>query len=217
MTPDTLSNAKINTPFKISKILYTSNIDNIKTELTAPRLGADSNLEHLYLLDPSFSVIEKNNHNKTVRASVGHFNRIHNLIEFEKNVQIRISSNTKNVLLDADKLIVNNNDDIVTSPLGSYFQANNFHISSKKLTIKDFTKQQNKIIFEDGKIINPDTNEKLGSANKINYSLDSGILIMKGLAIIKDKNISVHADEIHYNPESKKIIKSINSKIINNS
>ena len=40
---------------------------------------------------------------------------------------------------------------------------------------------------------------------------------MKGSAVIKNKNISIHADEIHYNPEIKKIIKSINSKIINNS
>ena len=40
---------------------------------------------------------------------------------------------------------------------------------------------------------------------------------MKGLAIIKNKTLSVHADEIHYDPDRKKIIKSVNSKIINNS
>jgi LPS export ABC transporter protein LptC len=213
---NTVSHAEIETQLKIDKIIYSSNRGQIKTELTAPQLNVDSNFEHLYILDPSFSITEEKNH-KTISASAASFNKKNNLIEFKDNVQVRISSSFQNLLLDTDKLILNRDDDLITSNSNTYFRAKNFNISSRKLIIRDFSTDQNQIVFEDGKIINPNTNEKLGSASEINYSLDSGILIMKGLAIIKNKTLSVHADEIHYDPDRKKIIKSVNSKIINNS
>ena len=214
--PNTESYTEIETQLKIDKIIYSSNKDQIKTELTAPQLNVDSNFEHLYILDPSFSITEGGNH-KTINASAASFNKKNNLIKFEDNVLVKISSSFQNLLLDTDKLVLNRDDDLITSNSNTYFKANNFNISSRKLIIRDFSTDQNQILFGDGKIINPNTNEKLGSASEINYSLDSGILIMKGLAVIKNKTLSVHADEIHYDPEKKMIIKSVNSKIINNS
>ena len=214
--PNTVSHTEIETQLKIDKIIYFLNKDQIKTELTAPRLNVDSNFEHLYILDPSFSITEEKNH-KTISASAASFNKKNNLIEFEDNVQVKISSSFQNLLLNTDKLVLNRDHDLITSNSNTYFKANNFNISSRKLIIRDFSTDQNQILFGDGKIINPNTNEKLGSASEINYSLDSGILIMKGLAVIQNKTLSVHADEIHYDPDRKKIIKSVNSKIINNS
>ena len=214
--PNTESYTEIETQLKIEKIIYSSNKDQIKTELTAPQLNVDRNLEHLYISDPSFSIRENNGY-KTVTASSASFNNKNNLIEFDEKVQLRISSSFENLLLDTGNLILNRDDDLITSHTNTYFKASNFNISSRKFIIRDFSTDQNQIIFEDGKLLNPDTNEKLGSASEINYSLDSGILIMKGLAIIKNKTLSVHADEIHYDPDRKKIIKSVNSKIINNS
>ena len=214
--PNIESHTEIETQLKIDKIIYSSDKDQIKTELTAPQLNVDSNFEHLYILDPSFSITEGGSH-KTINASAASFNKKNNLIEFEDNVLVKISSSFQNLLLDTDKLVLNRDDDLITSNSNTYFKANNFNISSRKLIIRDFSTDQNQILFGDGKIINPNTNEKLGSASEINYSLDSGILIMKGLAVIKNKTLSVHADEIHYDPERKMIIKSVNSKIINNS
>ena len=214
--PNTVNQTEIKTQLKIDKIIYSSNRDQIKTELTAPQLNVDRNLEHLYISDPSFSIRENNSY-KTVTASSASFNNKNNLIEFDEKVQLRISSSFENLLLDTGNLILNRDDDLITSNTNTYFKASNFNISSRKFIIRDFSTDQNQIIFEDGKLLNPDTNEKLGSASEINYSLDSGILIMKGSAVIKNKALSIHADEIHYDPERKKIIKSVNSKIINNS
>ena len=214
--PNTVNQTEIKAQLKIDKIIYSSNRDQIKTELTAPQLNVDRNLEHLYISDPSFSIRENNSY-KTVTASSASFNNKNNLIEFDEKVQLRISSSFENLLLDTGNLILNRDDDLITSNTNTYFKASNFNISSRKFIIRDFSTDQNQIIFEDGKLLNPDTNEKLGSASEINYSLDSGILIMKGSAVIKNKALSIHADEIHYDPERKKIIKSVNSKIINNS
>ena len=214
--PNTVNQAGIKTQLKIDKIIYSSNRNKIKTELTAPQLNVDRNLEHLYISDPSFSIRENNSY-KTVTASSASFNNKNNLIEFDEKVQLRISSSFENLLLDTSNLILNRDDDLITSNTNTYFKASNFNISSRKFIIRDFSTDQNQIIFEDGKLLNPDTNEKLGSASEINYSLDSGILIMKGSAVINNKALSIHADEIHYDPERKKIIKSVNSKIINNS
>ena len=214
--PNTVNQTEIKTQLKIDKIIYSSNRDQIKTELTAPQLNVDHNLEHLYISDPSFSIRENNSY-KTVTASSASFNNKNNLIEFDEKVQLRISSSFENLLLDTGNLILNRDDDLITSNTNTYFKASNFNISSRKFIIRDFSTDQNRIIFEDGKLLNPDTNEKLGSASEINYSLDSGILIMKGSAVIKNKALSINADEIHYDPEKKKIIKSVNSKIINNS
>ena len=214
--PNTVIQTEIKTQLKIDKIIYSSNRDQIKTELTAPQLNVDRNLEHLYISDPSFSITENNSY-RTLTASSASFNNKNNLIEFDEKVQLRISSSFENLLLDTGNLILNREDDFITSNTNTYFKASNFNISSRKFIIRDFSTDQNQIIFEDGKLLNPDTNEKLGSASEINYSLNSGILIMKGSAVIKNKALSIHADEIHYDPERKKIIKSVNSKIINNS
>ena len=214
--PETANQAGIETQLKIDKIRYSSNENKIKTELAAPQLNVDTDLEKFYILDPSFSISEEKDY-KTINASAASFNKKNNLIVFEDNVQIKISSNSQSLLLDTTKLILNKEDDLVTAKTNTYFKSNNFNINSRELIIRDFSTDQNQIVFVDGKIINPDTSEKLGSASKINYSLDSGILIMKGLAVIKNKTLSVYADEIHYDPDNKKIIKSVNSTIINNS
>lgn len=214
--PETANQAGIETQLKIDKIRYSSNENKIKTELTAPQLNVDPDLEKFYILDPSFSITEEDDY-KTINASAASFNKKNNLIVFEDNVQIKISSNSQSLLLNTTKLILNKDDDLVTAKTNTYFKSNNFNINSRELIIRDFSTDQNQIVFVDGKIINPDTSEKLGSASKINYSLDSGILVMKGLAVIKNKTVSVYADEIHYDPDNKKIIKSVNSTIINNS
>ena len=214
--PETANQAGIETQLKIDKIRYSSNENKIKTELTAPQLNVDPDLEKFYILDPSFSITEENDY-KTINASAASFNKKNNLIVFEDNVQIKISSNSQSLLLNTTRLILNKDDDLVTAKTNTYFKSNNFNINSRELIIRDFSTDQNQIVFVDGKIINPDTSEKLGSASKINYSLDSGILVMKGLAVIKNKTLSVYADEIHYDPDNKKIIKSVNSTIINNS
>ena len=214
--PETANQAGIETQLKIDKIRYSSNENKIKTELAAPQLNVDPDLEKFYILDPSFSITEENDY-KTINASAASFNKKNNLILFEDNVQIKISSNSQSLILDTTKLILNKDDDLVTTKTNTYFKSNNFNINSRELIIRDFSTDQNQIVFVDGKIINPATSEKLGSASKINYSLDSGILIMKGLAVIKNKTLSVYADEIHYDPDNKKIIKSVNSTIINNS
>ena len=90
--PNNLIQAKINNPFKLSKITYRlNNIDHFsRTELTSTQLEADSKLEHFYILDPLFTVIEEDKPYKTIRASIGHFNRTSNLIEFEeiKNINL---------------------------------------------------------------------------------------------------------------------------------
>ena len=214
--PETANQAGIETQLKIDKIRYSSNENKIKTELTAPQLNVDPDLEKFYILDPSFSITEENDY-KTINASAASFNKKNNLIVFEDNVQIKISSNSQSLLLNTTRLILNKDDDLVTAKTNTNFKSNNFNINSRELIIRDFSTDQNQIVFVDGKIINPDTSEKLGSASKINYSLDSGILVMKGLAVIKNKTVSVYADEIHYDPDNKKIIKSVNSTIINNS
>ena len=214
--PEAANQAGVETQLKIDKIRYSANENKIETELAAPQLNVDPGLEKFYILDPLFSITEESDY-KTINASVASFNKKNNLIVFEDNVQIKISSNSQSLLLDTTKLILNKDDDLVTSKTNTYFKSNNFNINSSGLIIRDFSTDQNQIIFVDGKIINPDTSKKLGSASKINYSLDSGILIMKGLAVIKNKTLSVYADEIHYDPDNKKIIKSVNSTIINNS
>ena len=214
--PETANQARIETQLKIDKIRYSSNENKIKTELAAPQLNVDTDLEKFFILDPSFSISEENNY-KTINASAARFNKKNNLIVFEDDVQIKISSNSQSLLLNTARLILNKDDDLVTAKTNTYFKSNNFNINSRELIIRDFSTDQNQIVFVDGKIINPDTSEKLGSASKINYSLDSGILVMKGLAVIKNKTVSVYADEIHYDPDNKKILKSVNSTIINNS
>ena len=54
-----------------------------------------------------------------------------------------------------------------------------------------------------------------GEAKKIKYFINSDLVVMTGSALIKDKDITIEAEEIYLDVNLNKIIKSINSKIIN--
>ena len=77
--PETANQAGIETQLKIDKIRYSSNENKIKTELAAPQLNVDADLEKFYILDPSFSITEENDY-KTINASAASFNKKNNLI-----------------------------------------------------------------------------------------------------------------------------------------
>ena len=79
---------KINQSFELSQITVILNNQNhdVITELTAPRLDVDSSSEQLSILNPLLKVKEKNKSSKAIRASRGLYNRISNLLEFERNV-----------------------------------------------------------------------------------------------------------------------------------
>ena len=128
--PETANQARIETQLKIDKIRYSSNENKIKTELTAPQLNVDPDLEKFYILDPWFSITEENDY-KTINASAASFNKKNNLIVFEDNVQIKISSNSQSLLLNTTRLILNKDDDLVTAKTNTHFKSNNFNINSR--------------------------------------------------------------------------------------
>ena len=56
-----------------------------------------------------------------------------------------------------------------------------------------------------------------GYADEINYQYEEGLLILIGSAELTDRGMTIKASEIHYDLAANKIIKSLDSKLINNS
>ena len=55
-----------------------------------------------------------------------------------------------------------------------------------------------------------------GKANEIDLFLAKDLILMKGNAEFNEDNIKIISDEIHYDINQDRVLKSVNSKIINN-
>ena len=63
---------------------------------------------------------------------------------------------------------------------------------------------------------NPDSRVLKGKANKIKLSLSEELIVMEGNAVFYEDNMKIISDELHYDLNKDRILKSVNAKIINN-
>jgi len=55
-----------------------------------------------------------------------------------------------------------------------------------------------------------------GKADEVELFLAKDLILMKGNAEFNDDNMKIISDEIHYDLSQDRVLKSVNSKIINN-
>ena len=75
-----------------------------------------------------------------------------------------------------------------------------------------------RILFRNGEVnkINSSSRINKGKANKIEIFLAEDLLIMKGNVEFYEENSKIISDEIQYDLNKDRILKSLNAKIINN-
>ena len=64
--------------------------------------------------------------------------------------------------------------------------------------------------------VNSDSEILKGKANKIELFLSKDLMVMEGNAVFHEDNMKIISDELHYDLNKDRILKSVNAQIINN-
>ena len=196
-----------------------NNITKSKNLLTASRLNFLRE-DEFKLTNLNFNIIEENNSVKIIKSDLGQFLLNTNTIEFNSNVLFSMESENIDMSISSEFIIFDNNLHIIYSNSKTSFESELTKISSEGFKVLNNSLNKKQITFLKGRILDAGTQNNLkisGYADKINYQYEEDILILIGSAEITDRGMTIKASEIHYDLASNKIIKSLDSKLINNS
>ena len=196
-----------------------NDITKSKNLLTASRL-IFLRKEEFKLTNLSFKIIEENSSVKIIKSDLGQFLLNTNTIEFNSNVLFSMESENIDMSISSEFIIFDNNLHIIYSNSKTSFESELTKISSEGFKVLNNSLNKKQITFSKGTISDAGIKNNLkisGYADKINYQYEEDILILIGSAEITDRGMTIKASEIHYDLASNKIIKSLDSKLTNNS
>ena len=196
-----------------------NDITKSKNLLTASRL-IFLREDEFKLTNLSFKIIEENNSVKIIKSDLGQFLLNSNTIEFNSNVLFSMESENIDMSISSEFITFDNNLHIIYSNSKTSFESELTKISSEGFKVLNNSLNKKQITFLKGRILDAGTQNNLkisGYADKINYQYEEDILILIGSAEITDRGMTIKASEIHYDLASNKIIKSLDSKLTNNS
>lgn len=196
-----------------------NDITKSKNLLTASRL-IFLREDEFKLTNLSFNIIEENNSVKIIKSDLGQFLLNTNTIEFNSNVLFSMESENIDMSISSEFIIFDNNLHIIYSNSKTSFESELTKISSEGFKVLNNSLNKKQITFSKGTISDAGIQNNLkisGYADKINYQYEEDILILIGSAEITDRGMTIKASEIHYDLASNKIIKSLDSKLTNNS
>jgi len=196
-----------------------NDITKSKNLLTASSL-IFSREDEYKLINLSFKIIEENNSVKIIQSDLGQFLLNTNNIEFNNNVLFLMKSDNIDMSISSEFIIFDNNLHIIYSNSKTSFESELTKISSQGFKILNNSLNKKQITFTRGTISEAGSQNKQkisGYADEINYQYAKNLLILIGSAELTDRGITIKASEIHYDLAANKIIKSLDSKLINNS
>jgi len=220
------SNEKIINTFPVDSLININSLYwEIQNDITKSKnlLTASSLIflkeDEYKLTKLSFNIIEENSV-KIIKSDLGQFLLDTNIIEFNNNVLFSMNSKNIDMSISSEFIIFDNNLHIIYSNSKTSFESELTKISSEGFKILNNSLNKKQITFSKGTISEAGTQNNLkisGYADEINYQYEEDLLILIGSAEITDRGMTIKASEIHYDLVANKIIKSLESKLINNS
>ncbi len=195
-------------------------IDNriTKTEVTLNAKSLRKYPSGIFSFTSPSAQIKREGSSKRIESVFCEYNPLDKIFEFKNKALIKIVSSESSLKIESEEVIFDEKKNLVYSNLKS-----ELNFKNTLLTGDGFVGQEEKIngevvIFTNGVIIvksHLNSEHFYGKAKKIKYFINSDLVIMTGSALIKDKDITIEAEEIHLDVGLNKIIKSTNSKITN--
>ena len=152
---------------------------------------------------------------KSIRGNINLRNKAINLMD---EVEGKFSLDGKTVSLKSESLSGNLLNKSIVSKEKVLFSNNNIEIISSSMEITQNQPEGVKILFMDANLgnINSKSNLRQGKANKIEFFPAKDLIFMKGNTELYQENMKIISDEIYYDLDQDTILKSLNSKIIQN-
>ena len=153
-----------------------------------------------------------------LKSKKGNINLLNKDINLIGEVEGKFTLDGKTFSLKAESLNGSLLDKSISSKEKVLFQGNNIEILSSSMEIIQNQPEGVKILFMNANLgnINSKSNIPKGKANKIEFLPAEDLILMEGNTELYQENMKITSDQIHYDLDADRILKSVNSKIINN-
>ena len=161
---------------------------------------------------------EQSNEQLVIKSSKGNINLHNKAINLMGEVEGKFSLDGKNVSLKSESLSGNLLNKSTVSKEKVLFSTNSIEIISSSMEITQTRLEGVKILFMNANLsnINSKLNIHKGKANKIEFFPAKDLIFMEGDTELYQENMKIISDEIYYDLNEDRILKSVNSKIFNN-
>ena len=153
-----------------------------------------------------------------LRFKEGSMNLDNQVINLIGDVEGTFNLDGKTFDLKTNGLRGNLIDKTISSKQSTLFETEDIEIVSSDMEITQTTLEGIKILFNNVNLdkINLGSRISKGKANEVELFLAKDLIVMKGKAVFSEDNMKIISDEIHYDLSQDIVLKSVNSKIINN-
>ena len=166
----------------------------------------------------TYSTYVQGNEQLILKSKKGNINLRNKAINLMGEVEGKFSLDGKTVSLRSKSLSGNLLNKSMVSKEKVLFSTNSIEIISSSMEITQTQPEGVKILFMNANLnnINSKLNILRGKANKIEFLPAKDLIFMEGNTELFQENMMIISDEIHYDLNGDRILKSVNSKIINN-
>ena len=166
----------------------------------------------------TYSTYVQGNEQLILKSKKGNINLRNKAINLFGEVEGKFTLDGKTFNLRSESLSGNLPDKSISSKEKVLFLANSIEIISSSMEITQTQPEGVKILFMNADLgnINSRLNIRQGKANKIEFFPAKNLIFMQGDTELYQENMKIISDEIHYDLNEDRILKSVNSRIINN-
>ena len=163
----------------------------------------------------SYESYSLNNEKVVLKSRHGILNLDNNEINLSGEVEGRFNLDGEVFHINTGSLMCNLLEKSILSKEEVLFKVKGLEIVSSAMEI---TQEATKFLFWNANLNQVNFNSKTlkGRANKIELFLSKDLIVMEGNAEFYEENMKIVSDELHYDLNKDRILKSVNSRIINN-
>tara|TARA_B100000700_G_scaffold120588_1_gene135418 strand:- start:188 stop:769 length:582 start_codon:yes stop_codon:yes gene_type:complete len=189
--------------------------------LFSTALTANSTLELDNVIEFNNSSYESyllNNEKLVLKAKDGKLNLDSSEIILTGEVEVRLNVGGDSFNINTSSLRGNLLEKSILSEEEVLFEAKSLEIVSSAMEITHKAQENVKVLFWKANLnqVNNDSKIIKGKANKIELFLSKDLIVMEGNAVFYEDSMKIISDELHYDLNKGRILKSVNAQIINN-
>ena len=189
--------------------------------LFSTALSANNNFQQDNVIEFNNSSYESyllNNEMIVLKSKDGELNLDSNEIILKGEVEGRLIVDGKSFKINTDSLRGNLLGKSILSEERVVFEAKGLEIISSSMEITQKVQEGIKVLFWKANLneVNSESKMLKGKANKIVLFLSEDLIVMEGDSVFYEDNMKIISDELHYDLNKDRILKSVNAQIINN-
>ena len=198
----------------IKNPLFKFDTDNQQIRIKGAESYMNGSLEYL-IHSPELELRTKGSLTE-IKSLKAKFNQKLKIIEFQSSVDFHALANNGELKIKTDELIFHTKNKNATSSSKVLANINNLEVSSAGIDLIQEEGEFKAKFYKGNFQIEYPVSIYKGYADEITILVEQNKLILEGKAFFNQDGLIIRSDSLHYDLEKNKIIKSINSKIQNN-